>query len=98
MIRYTLAAALAASLAAAALFWLWQGERDARRAAEAENRGLHEAARVTSAWIEADRARQSRDRLILEEIADAPDTSACADSPSIRAALDGLRRGAGAGP
>ena len=84
--------ALASALAAAALFWLWQGAREDNAALRASLRGYEEAAAVTNRFLTSERERTADLILSLEELARVPDTNACADSPSMRAVLDRLRR------
>lgn len=88
---YALMLALCASLAAILGFWLWWQAREENAALRAENRGLHEAARITSRFIEDQRARDTALLDAIGGLANVPDTTACADSPAMRRALDRLR-------
>jgi hypothetical protein len=92
MLRYSLIVALGASLAAILGFWLWWQAREQVAALRAENRGLHEAARVTSKFIEESAERNAAVLDAIGELRNVAETNVCMDTPALRAVGERLRR------
>lgn len=89
MTRILLTIAVCASLAAAGLFWLWQGERDERIEAQREAEAQETAKNALDFVLRKERQINADLQLSIQEIENAPVTNGC--GPSVGIALDRLR-------
>jgi hypothetical protein len=73
--------------------WAAWGQFQRANAADAARRAAEEASRILSDFTIRQRDREADLLAAIGDLANVPDTTACADSPAMRAALDRLRAG-----